>query len=172
MRRDTVFLLRLLLEEALLVAVLALRKESLKAAEDELMAEDGRRFEPAVEVQRPDERFERVGQRRIAVATAARFFAAAEEQIFAELQFACHHGQMLALHERRAPVSQLAFGLVAQVIEVFGRDQFEHRVAEELHALVVRRALALAHRTAVRQRLHQQILIAECDSDGLLEHDV
>ena len=116
----------------------------------------GRR-DPAVEVDRAEQRLERVGEDRAATEAAALQLTAAEPQLLAEPQPARDRGQRAAAHQRRPVAAQVALVGVRVLAKQQHRDgEVEHRVAEELEPLVV--ALAGA---AVRERRVEQRRVAE-----------
>ena len=93
--------------------------------------------EPAVEVDRPDHRLDRVGHDRGLVAPAGGLLAAAEQQELAEPERAADLGQRPGVDHGRAQLGQLALGQVGVgAVEGVGDDQPQHRVAEELQPLV------------------------------------
>ena len=61
-----------------------------------------RRRQITIEIDRADERFERVGQRRVAQPPAARFFAAPHHQVMPEIDGGGVQGQRFAGNEARS----------------------------------------------------------------------
>ena len=99
-----------------------------------------RGVEAAVQVDRAEQRLERVGQDRLAPEAAGLQLARAEPQLLAELDLGGDHRQRLAAHQARAEARQLALVGGAELAEhQHGDHAVEHRVAEELQSFVVRR---------------------------------
>ena len=72
-------------------------------------------------------------------------------------------------HDRRLELRLLPFVVLRELAEQHvGDDEAEHRVAEELHRLVVEDAAAgvLVHARAVRQRVLEQAAVAEAVADA------
>ena len=99
-----------------------------------------------------------------------RLFAAAEADVVADAERAGHHGERLGADDRGAELGQLALGQVGVVLEQgVGDDQAEHRVAEELEALVVGDLAVLVRERAVREGVLQQLGIEIGDPEDLTQ---
>ena len=91
-----------------------------------------------VEIDRRDDRLERIGQDRIAAEAAALELAGAQVQRIAELDVARDRGQRRAVDQRGAQARHLAFvGARVLLEEELGDDQVDQRVAEEFEPFVV-----------------------------------
>ena len=109
--------------------------------------------EAAVQVDRAEQRFERVGQDRFAAEAAGFQLARAEPQLLAELDLGSDDGERLATDQARAEARQLALVGGAELAEhQHGDDAVEHRVAEELQPLVVGTAGATMGKRRFQQR--------------------
>ncbi len=131
-----------------------------------------RRLDAAVEIDRRDQRLVAVGDERVLAAAAGLLLAAAEDQELAEVDLLAEPRQRRRRHDRRLQLRLLPFVVLRELPEQHvGDDEAEHRVAEELHRLVVEHAAAgvLVHARAVRQRVLEQAAIAEAVADAPLE---
>ena len=114
-----------------------------------------------VGVDRRDDRFERVGEDRVATKSAALELAGAKMQSIAELGVARYRGERGAVDERGAKPRHLAFvGARVLLVDELCDDEIDERVAEELEPFVV-----VLPRAAVRQRLREQRGVRECVSE-------
>ena len=114
----------------------------------------------AVEPQRAQQRFERVGQQRPLVAPAVALFAAPQPQEASQLQPARHPRQRRGVRQAAAHFRQRAFPPVAPARhEPFRRDRAEDGVAEEFQSLVfgLFRLARFGGMRAMRQRRRQQV---------------
>ena len=92
---------------------------------------------PPLQVDRADDRLDGVGEDRGLVATAGGLLAAAELDVLAELDLAGHVGQGAGVDDRGAQLGQPPLGEVGVGdVERLGHHDPEHRVAQELQALV------------------------------------
>src|SRR6478672_279504 len=115
-------------------------------------------LEPAAEVDRADERLDRVGQDRGLVAPAGGLLAPAELDVPAEVDGAGHLGEGAGVHDRGPQLREAALGEVRVGAEQrVGDDHAEHRVAEELQALVGRQAAVLVGERPVGQGAVEQL---------------
>jgi hypothetical protein len=116
-----------------------------------------------IEVDRTDQRFEGIGQDRLATETAALQFAGTQAQVFAQVETTGQHGQGLTLHQARARDSwpSRASGKREQR---FAGDEVENGITEEFQALVV-----APGKTAVGQGQEHQFLILEGVTELTLE---
>src|SRR5579883_1666835 len=122
-----------------------------------------RRLETAVQKDRPEHRLKRVRQRRRPLTSAMGFLAAAEDEMFAQVQRPPFLREETAVDELGAGLGQRAFADVGKlVVKLAGEDELEHGVAEKFQSLIVRdaRALLVGDRR-MRQREAKQIRIAE-----------
>src|SRR6266516_1828894 len=120
-----------------------------KATQNELSG----RVVTAVEEDRAQQRFQRVGQRRRTLACAAGFFAATEDEMLADAEAAGFGGKRAAVDHLSAGFGQGSFAEAGKFfVELAGQDQAEHGVAEKFQALVVGRvAWRLVGHARVRQ---------------------
>src|SRR5258706_4700873 len=123
------------------------------------------RIESAIEEDRAEQCFERVGEDRRAAEATALELAFAQPQPVTEPQAECGPGERGLVHERRAQARQVALGKVGEaLIEEYRDGAVEKSVAEEFEPLVVRRAEA-----AMRERLAGECGIGEGVSEPALE---
>ena len=109
------------------------------------------------QVDRADDGLDGVGEDRGLVAAAGGLLAAAEADVVAEAEGAADVGQRAHVDDGGAQLGQLALaGVGVRVVERVGDDQAEHRVAEELQALVVRQPAVLVGVRAVGQGAPEQ----------------
>ena len=132
----------------------------------------GRR-QPAIPIDRPDQRLETVGERRRLRPPAGILLAPSEHQKAAEIELEGDLGQGLAAHQPRMPLGQRALALARKAgHQQVGDREGEHAIAEELQALVAALATApVGGRAAVGQSLAQQRRIGEAVADRALELD-
>src|SRR6266853_963929 len=124
----------------------------------------GRRKTP-VDKDRSDQSFERIGQNRGPREPAALQLAFAQLQVIAHAEGLRHLIQGLLAHQLRAQPRQLSLGKLGEALEQLGRDDaVENAVAQELQALVVKRAVA-----AVRECPRQELGAGKTVSDMLLK---
>ncbi len=124
-----------------------------------------RGVEAAVQVDRAEQRFERVGQDRFAAEAAGFQLARAEPQLLAELDLGGDDRERLAAHQARAEARQLALVGGAELAEhQHGDHAVEHRVAEELQPFVVRAAGA-----AMGQRRFEQRRVAALVAERVMQ---
>ncbi len=130
----------------------------------------GGTFDAELHVDRTEEGLDGVGQDRGLVATTGRLLAATEAYVVADAKSAGHDGQCLGTDDGRAQLGQLTFWQVGVVGEQgVGDDEPEHRVAEELEALVVGHSAVLVRERAVRQGMLQQPGVEVMDTQDLPE---
>ena len=114
----------------------------------------------AAQVHRADQRLERVGEDRVLLAAAGGLLAAAQQQVRADAALAQppgDPGQRGHVDHGGTQLGQLALGEVGlAAVELVGDDQPEHRVAQELQALVGRQAAVLVREGPVGQRQPEQ----------------
>ena len=129
-------------------------------------------LEPAVKIERGDQRLAGVGQQRLLAAAAGLLLAAAEDHVVAETQPLGELRERRRGHDVRLDLRLLPFGVGRERAEErVGNHQTEHRVAEELERLVVHDAAArvLVRLRLVRQRVLEQPAIAETIAEPRLE---
>ena len=120
----------------------------------------------AGQVDRADHGLGRVREDRGLVATPGALLAASEQQVGPEVETARDVGEGSHVDDGGAQLGQLALGLVGVgAIEGVGDDEPQHRVAQELQALVVGQAAVLVGVRPVRQGTRQQRLV-----DALSDH--
>src|SRR5690606_21418353 len=111
------------------------------------------------------QRLERVAQDRVLVGAAGRGLAAAQEDELPQAQLAGDGREGALRHGRRADLRELTLGEVGVVaVEAVGDDNAEHRVPEELEALVGRQPAVLVGEGTVRERKNEQVGV-EIDSE-------
>ena len=131
--------LHLLLQLALGVAThgAALGQATQRIAHDEA-ADLARAVDSSGHVDRADDGLDRVGEHVVAVALAGRVSAAAELQRGREADRSGPRRERLGVDEERSHQRELALvGRGEPLHQQLARDEAEHRVAEELQALVV-----------------------------------
>src|SRR5438046_9108120 len=93
---------------------------------------------PAIEILRAADRFQRVGEDRLAAKAPAPELAGPELQGFTEAQREGHLGERLAAHQPGAQAAQVPFGCLREGrIQMMRDDEIEDGVAEKLEPLVV-----------------------------------
>ena len=111
-----------------------------------------RRVVSAVDEDRSEHRFERVGENRRAVGSAALVLALTEPDLAAETEAPRDAGERVLVHERGAHPGQVAFGKGGEALVERGADDaVQHGVADELEALVMRGAVAAVREGAAKQ---------------------
>jgi hypothetical protein len=121
-----------------------------------------RRVRPAVEIDRPDDRLERIGQDRRLAAAAGAVFALSEQDELTERDLIGDLGEGSGVDDGLAQIGEVAFGqrAVAPVRQI-GDGPAEYSVAEELEALVRRLAREFGAPRPVRERLAEQGIVTE-----------
>ena len=113
-------------------------------------------IEAAVEVQGAAQRLEGIREDGLPAEAAGLELARAQQQQLAELHGLRDLGQRLLAHQARAQARQVAFaGGGKFAVQPLGQQQVEHRIAEELEALVVG-----AFGAAMRERDDEQRAVA------------
>ena len=134
--------------------------------------EGGRRLQAQAEVDRTDQRLERVGEDRLLLPAAGGLLAAAQQQLRAEAAVAepaGDAGQRGHVDHGGAQLGQLPLGQVGlAAVERVGDDEAEHRVAEELQALVGGQAAVLVRLGAVGERQREQP-VGQRQAQGVLQ---
>ncbi len=117
--------------------------------------------ETGIQVNRRDQRLERIGENGFAPKTAALEFARAELELVAQLKLARDRRQRLPVDQLRAQARKLTLaGIRVSLVKQLGHDHAKQRVAEEFHPLVVR----LAHAAmGQRQLTERRITKAVCE---------
>ena len=124
-----------------------------------------RRLEAAVDADRADQRLDRVGQDRRPRRAAAARLALGQLQRLGQAQHQRDLVQAVLAHEVGAHAREVAFVGAGEAVEQQPRDgQVQHRVAQELEALVVVGAEA-----AVRERALEQRALGELVAEPLLD---
>src|SRR5690606_14549800 len=120
-----------------------------------------RHLDAVLQMHGTEQRLHAVGEDARLVPAAGELFALAEQQVRAEAaraETSRHFRERVHVHHARAQLRQLALGLVrVLVVEPLGDAQAQHRVAEELQALVGGQAAVLVGVRPVCQRQAQQI---------------
>jgi hypothetical protein len=126
------------------------------AAEAEDGGADG--VHAGVEIDGSDEGFEGVGERAGAFAATAGCFAAAHDEVFAEIEAEGCGGEGWAGDDASAEFGEGAFVEIGEGgIEEVGEDELEDGVAEEFEALVAELvAMGLVGDARVRERLFEE----------------
>ena len=142
--------------------------------EAEFAQDDGARgLKAPVQKNRPQQRFERIGQGGRTFAPAGVLLPAAQDQVTAQIQCAPVPG-------KRAGIDQLGPGLCQRalvgagrfLVKRLGEDQSQQGVAQEFQPLVVRRGHGIfVGDRGMRERKSQQALIPEMIAETLLEFD-
>ena len=138
---------------------------TLQALAEQAANQCPRLVDAAIEVNRSDDRLDRVGEDRIARLTATAQFTGSQPQDVAEFEFARNTGQRLAFDQMRPHATQLAFIRIVDGFVQIVRDlEAENGVAEKFQTLVV-----ACTQTAVRQGALEQRGIFELIVDALLQ---
>ena len=127
--------------------------------------------EIGIEVDRAEKRFERIGQRRSALASAARLFPATHHQVLPEVERKRVPAQRFARDQPRAQLRQSTFSFPRKkCVEVRGDNELQHGVPKKFEALVIEMMpVRFVSETRVSQRLRQQKRIAEFVTDTFLK---
>ena len=127
--------------------------------------------EPGVQVVGADDRFQAVGEDGLLRPSARVLLALADEDEIVHAQAAGDLREARLAHDEALDPRQLPFRLVRKRrIHVLGHDEPEHRVAEELQALVVLPVLPrLVGEGAMREGLVEELQPPEADPGLLLE---
>ena len=121
-----------------------------------------RRRQAAVEIDGRHDRLERIRNQRRLFAAPAPFLAASKQEILPEPERGAQPCQRRCGHENGLGLRLAPLVIVGELVEQpVGDDQVEHRIAEELHRLVVGHAAArvLMGAGSVRQRMLEQTLV-------------
>ena len=152
-RQRALPLRRQLLQRGLEVAVALAAHVRLHPRTEQALDQLRRDREVAVEVHRPEDRLERVGEDARLVTAARALLPLAEQDEVADPEATGDVGEGVHVHDRRAELRQLALGeLRVGAVGHVGHDQPEHGVAEELQALVRDVESLFERERAVRQR--------------------
>src|SRR4051812_27865857 len=90
-----------------------------------------------IEMDRSDDRFERVGENDLARTARVARFAAAQEQVVVHTENLCGRRDGYGIHECGTECGELAFRSVGIFgVEKFGNHQLQNRVTEKLEAFV------------------------------------
>jgi hypothetical protein len=126
--------------------------------------------QPAAEVDRADQRLEGVGEDGVLLPAARDLLTATQQKVRADPAVAqppSDPGQRGHVHDRGTQLGQLALGEVRlAAVQLIGDDQAEHRVAQELQALVGRQAAVLVGEGPVGQRQPEQA-VGQLDAQGI-----
>ncbi len=126
--------------------------------------------ETAVEVDGRDERFERVGEDRLLRATARPSSPLPSSRYSPSPISWRDLGEHACIDHAGAHLGELTFGQLGEVLEhVVGDDEPEHRVAEELQALVRRELVVLRAPRPVRERAEQDDSVGELHAEHRFE---
>ena len=129
----------------------------------------GRGIRSDRQVGRPDQRFDRVGQDRVLVASAGLVLTAPEEDVLAETDATGDLGEGDGRDDGGAALGERSLVEVGMLGVELDRDGLpEHRVAEELEALVVRALTVLVRVGAVCQGKRKKLGVDD-DSELLRE---
>ena len=136
----------------------------VQRGEDVPLDKSARHLQPAVEVHGGDQRLHRVGEDGRPLPPAGVLLAAPQADVVPQAQLGGHAPEAVLADElgadaRHAPLGQLRFAAVERV----RHHEAEHRVAQKLQPLVALAAVAavLVGIRAVREGIHQQLLVAE-----------
>src|SRR5271157_4280775 len=154
---------RLLLKPALVVEVVGLLARPLDRLPQLTEHQLTGGLPAGVEVHGPEDGLERVGQDGRLGAAARALLAPSEEEDVPDAQSPGHLGQDTGVDHGGADLGQLALGEVGEaLVGVAGHDQTQHGVAQELEALVGRRAALLLPAPApVREGVLKEAQVAE-----------
>ena len=137
---------------------------------DEGQDEIARGLHAAVQIQRGNDRLERIGDNARAAASAAKVLAVAKAQILTQLNFLCELEQCILANEAGAHTGQLALGAARLVEQIVRYNDGQYAVAQKFQPLVVGRGdLALVGIAGMGQRNAQQRRIFECIVQDLLQ---
>ena len=160
-----------LLELPLGIDLQRLLFESLEVVFHFLENETADCFQVAVEINRAEQGFERVAQGRIASPAAARFFAAAHQQMPAKIEAGGAHLERFARDEARPPRRQATFaGFAVTREEMLRDDELQDRIAEKFEALIIElRPLFFVRDARMSERFGEQLRIAKLIADAFFE---
>ena len=129
------------------------------------------RFEIAIEINRAEERFEGVAERRVALPAPAGLFPAAHQQMPAETKPRRAYFERFARNEPRPPGCQATFPRFAVTRKkVLRDDELEDGIAQELEPLIIELFFLFFMREArVGQRLGQQARILKVITNPFFE---
>ena len=131
-----------------------------------------RRLQPAIEINRRDQRLTGVGQQRVLEAAAGFLLATAENHVVAQAHQLRHLGQRRGRDQVRLDLRLLPFGVGRERAKQRVRHhQAEHGIAQKLQRLVVADAAArvFVRLRPVGQRMLEQPAITEAIADARLE---
>ena len=154
------FALHQLLQRGLVVKVA--RTAGGDIAEDQPVDDALCRIKAAVHVRGGDDRFHRVGDDGVALASAGSRLAVAQQQILAQTHGGRGPSQIVLADEVCTDARQLALRLIGVVaVEVVRHNKAQNRVAQKFQPLIVVQAAGAVFIGvgAVRQRAAQQVLI-------------
>ena len=156
-----------LLERGLPVQARPQRGGGLDERVEEPVHDGGGGREAAGEVHGTDHGLDGVGEDRRLLPPSRGLLATAELDVLADADAPTHLGQRPGVDDRRPQLGQPALGEVGVgAVERLGHDHTEHRVAEELQALVGRQPAVLVGVGTMRQRaveqLGMQLGVPEC----------
>ena len=147
-----------LLQARLPVQPGAHRGGRLQHGVEEQVHQGGCALEAAGEVDGPDQRLDGVGEDRGLLSSAGGLLALAQEDVRPEVDGERDLGERPRVHHGSPQLGQPALGEVGMgQVERLGDDHAEHRVAEELQALVGRQVAVLVGVGPVREGKRQQL---------------
>ena len=127
-----------LLQHGLVVLERAARDRNVHLMRDKAQHERARGFDPAVQIDRAEQRLGRVREDRRPLAPAAGLLAVAQPDLLRDAEFPRDLAQRALAHHRRAQLGQVALGQLGIVREqVIRRDKAQYGIAKELQPLVV-----------------------------------
>src|SRR6266705_224829 len=128
-------------------------------------------LQSTIEINRADQRFERVRQGRYPRASTARFLAPTHQQELSEIERGGMGFQCVTRDQARAQFRQLSLRLIAEMPKkIFRHHELQDRVAQKFQALIIKMTLlGLMAEARMGQRLGQQKWIAEFVTDSFFQ---
>jgi hypothetical protein len=164
-------LLHVLLQQRLVVLGMPVFPHLVDLGHEQPLHEPFGGVESRVQVVGADDGFKRVGEDGLLAAPSRVFLAPADEDVVVDPQPSGDFRQAGLAHHEALDPRQFPFGLVGQLlVKVLCHHEAQHRVAEELEALIVpERAPGLIGPGSVGERPLQVLQLAELDGRVALE---
>ena len=128
-------------------------------------------IQPGIDVNGPDDGFERIGERGIPLAAAAGLLATAHDEVRAEADLTGEAGERFGAHQMGAGLREAAFIGIGQPGEkLMAEGELEDGITEEFEALVVEAgALRLVAYARMREGLSEESELAEGVAEDALK---
>ena len=162
--------------EAFLEIALGIGLDEAIAELVELSAEDADDklrggIQPGIDVNGPDDGFERIGERGVPLAAAAGLLATAHDEVRTEADLTGEAGERFGAHQMGAGLREAAFiGLGQPGEKLMAEGELEDGITEEFEALVVDAgALGLVAHARMREGLSEESELAEGVAEDALK---